>query len=338
MPPADRPAPLAGKLIMAMKRIFLVVCALLLVSVLALAGTRPASHLSETALRQRVEAFLDRTIGWQQLDVLRVDSIGAPDASGLRKVKVFLKKGSQQLNKTFYVTADGREIIDGDVTPLSSDPFRSVREKLQLEGFPSQGPANAPVTLVEFSDLECPYCKQANQTIEQLRQQMPGKLRVIFKYYPLTKIHPWSMQAALAAVCVADQNPAHFWPFEQAVFDHQEQLTTANAATRLHDFALESGTQDAPFQSCLKSPATRAKVEASIKNGNEVGVESTPTLFLNGRIIPGAPDPNQLSLLLQHELKFAPEHGERASGELGGQIHGQQCGMCKPLPPLPKKP
>lgn len=323
---------------MAMKRICLVVCALLLAAVVAMAGSRPASQSSETALRQRVEAFLERTIGWQQLDVLRVDSISAPDASGLRKVKVFLKKGSQQLTKTFYVTGDGREIIDGDVTPLSSDPFRSVREKLQLQGFPAQGPANAPVTLVEFSDLECPYCKQANQTIEQLRQQMPGKFRVVFKYYPLTKIHPWSMQAALAAVCVVEQNPAHFWPFEQAVFDHQEQLTTANAASRLHDFALESGTQDAPFQSCLRSPATRAKVEASIKNGNEVGVESTPTLFLNGRIIPGAPDPAQLSMLMQHELKFVPAKEERASGELGGKLHGQQCGVCKPLPPLPKKP
>lgn len=323
---------------MAMKRILLVVCALLLASVLAMAGARPASHPSEAVLHQRIEAFLDRTIGWQQLDVLRVDSIGAPDVSGLRKVKVFLKKGTQQLTKTFYVTGDGREIIDGDVTPLSSDPFRAVREKLQLQGFPAQGPANAPVTLVEFSDLECPYCKQASQTIEQLRQQMPGKLRVVFKYYPLTKIHPWSMQAALAAVCVADQNPAHFWPFEQSVFEHQEQLTTANAATRLHDFALESGTTDAPFQSCIKNPATRAKVEASITNGDAVGVESTPTLFLNGRMIPGAPDPNQLSMLLQHELKFAPVGGARAAGELDGKIHGQQCGLCKPLPPLPKKP
>lgn len=323
---------------MAMKRTSLLVCALLLAAVLAAAAARPASHPTVPELRQRIEAFLNRTIGWQNLDVLRVDSIGAPDASGLRKVKVFLKKGTQQLTKTFYVTEDGREIIDGDITPLSADPFRSVREKLQLQGFPSEGPANAPVTLVEFSDLECPYCKGASQTIERLQQQMPGKFRVVFKYYPLTKIHPWSMQAALAAVCVADQNPAHFWPFEQTVFEHQEQLTTENAATRLHDFALESGTQDAPFQSCLKDPATRAKVETSIKNGNEVGVESTPTLFLNGRIIPGAPDSTQLGMLLQHELKFVPTGGERASGALGGQIHGQQCGTCTPLPPLPKKP
>lgn len=321
-----------------MKRTHLVVCVLLLTAALAIAAARPASHSSETALRERIESFLNRTIGWQQLDVLRVESIGAPDVSGLRKVKVFLKKGTQQLTKTFYVTGDGREIIDGDVTPLSPDPFKAVREKLVLNGFPSIGPANAPVTLVEFSDLECPYCKQANQTIEQLRQKMPGKFRVVFKYYPLTKIHPWSMSAALAAVCVTEQNPAHFWPFEQSVFDHQDQLTPDNAAARLHDFALESGTQDAPFQSCLQNPATRAKVEASIKNGNEVGVESTPTLFLNGRIIPGAPDPNQLGMLLEHELKYAPAGSERASGDLGGKIHGQQCGLCKPLPPLPKKP
>jgi len=320
-----------------MKRILLVLCALLVATVLAAAASRPASHSTDSALRQRVEAFLNRTIGWQQLDVLRVDSIGAPDASGLRKVKVFLKKGTQQMTKTFYVTGDGREIIDGDVTTLSPDPFKSVREKLMLQGFPSEGPASAPVTLVEFSDLECPYCKQANQTIQQLQQQMPGKIRVVFKYYPLTKIHPWSMPAALAAVCVAEQDSAHFWPFEQTVFDHQDQLTPDNAVARLHDFALESGTQDAAFQSCLQNPATRAKVEASIQNGNEVGVESTPTLFLNGRIIPGAPDPTQLSMLLQHELKFAPAPGEHASnGTLAGKIHGQQCGMCTPLPPLPK--
>jgi len=289
-----------------------------------------AAQTTDAALRARIVAFLNRSLGWQGLDKLEVESISAPDASGLRTAKVMLAKGEQRQEATYLITSDGREIIEGQVNELSGDPWKDTRAQLELAGAPSIGAADAPVTIVEFSDLECPYCKQESATLDQLMNAEPGKFRVVFKYYPLIAIHPWSMQAAKTAVCVAQQNPAQFWNFERSVFGAQEQITPETAATRLRDFAEESGAKPDLLNACLAAPATQQAVEASIANGKRVGVTSTPTLFINGRIIPGAVAEEQLKLLVNHEAGFAA----RSTAGLSATPKGQQCGECKPLPKI----
>jgi protein-disulfide isomerase len=299
----------------------------------------------DASLRQRITAFLNRTIGWQGLDEIQVKSIGPADSSGLRKAEVHLRKGESQADQTFYITADGRRIIQGDVEELSGDPWHSTRERLsrELTGAPSEGPANAPVTLVEFSDLQCPHCKNANQVIQQVMQQMPDRVRVVFKNFPLVKIHPWSMQAAIGGQCVTEQNPRNFWSYSQAVFDHQDQLTPDNAASRLRDFALESGVNASQYDSCIQSAEAKARVEDSIHQGEAVGVTSTPTLFINGRKIEGIPldqsgkpDPAVLQQLLAHEAQVAPEYDRTNTAIATGALKGAQCGHCEAPPPPPK--
>ncbi|HUX68300.1 MAG TPA: thioredoxin domain-containing protein [Terriglobales bacterium] len=288
---------------------------------------------SVAELRVRLAAFLNRSIGWQGLDKLQIESISAPDGSGLRTAKVLLAKGTQQQEGVYYITADGKEIIEGAKSELSADPWASTRAAIDLRGAPSEGAADAPVTIVEFSDLECPYCRQEATALEQLMSQDPGKARIVFKYYPLTQIHPWAMPAAKAAVCVAAQHPAQFWNFEKAVFAAQEQIPVAGAPQRLRDFALESEAQPAAFDACLNDPATVATIHASIANGNRVGVTSTPTLFIDGRIVPGAIAEQELRLLVDHEAQLATP--ARSSARLStGTISGKQCGACKPLPPI----
>jgi protein-disulfide isomerase len=312
----------------------------------AAAQTAHRSSTSDSVLRQRIEAFLNRTVGWQGLDQMQVKSIGPADSSGLRKVQVHLSKGDQQADQTYYITADGRRIIQGDVEELSGDPWGTTREKLnrELSGAPAEGPASAPVTLVEFSDLECPHCKNANQVIQQVVGQSGDKLRVVFKSFPLVKIHPWSMAAAIAGVCVTEQNARNFWPFAQAVFDHQEQLTPENAAARLRDFAMESGSNPDQYDACMRSPQARQRVEDSLHQGESVGVISTPTLFINGRKIEGLPadasgrpDPNVLLQLINHEAQVAPRYDRATTGSIAtGALKGAQCGHCEAPPPPPK--
>jgi protein-disulfide isomerase len=296
---------------------------------------------SDAGLKARVHAFLDRTLGWQGLTSMEVESISAPDASGLRRVKVMLTKGDQHQEATYLITADGKEIIEGTASPLSADPWAKTRAELDLRGAPAAGPANAPVTIVEFSDLECPYCKQESEQLAQLMQADPGQVRLVFKFYPLVKIHPWSMQAALAGACVAEQGSTQFWNFEKAVFDAQDQITPANVTQRLSDFATEAGANAAGYQSCIGSAAAKRTVEASIANGDKVGVVSTPTLFINGRMVPGALQESELKLLVDHEATFAAG-GSVSTGATAGALNqgepkGQQCGGCTPLPPLPPK-
>ncbi|MGH9467261.1 MAG: thioredoxin domain-containing protein [Terriglobales bacterium] len=290
---------------------------------------------TDAELKARIHAFLNRSLGWQGLDKLVVESISAPDPSGLRTATVLLAKGTQQKTSLFLITADGREIIEGEAQPLSVDPWAANRAKLRLRGAPAMGKANAPVTVVEFSDLECPYCREEAAGIDQLMDVDPGQARIIFKYFPLTKIHPWSMDAAEAAVCVAAQGSTQFWNFERAVFADQAKITPEDAKVRLRDFAGESGANLSQYDACLQQPSTHADVEASIANGKALGVTSTPTLFIDGRLIPGAIPEQQLQLLVDHEATF-PAADRGADPNFGGHIAGKQCGSCTPLPPLPK--
>lgn len=315
-------------------RILVLTFSVLLASCAAQAP-KAATADKDAALRARLHAFLDRSLGWQKMDKMEVESISGADASGMRTAKVLLAKGGQHVEATYMITPDEKEIIEGGPSgvtssPLSPDPWAETRAKLEVRGAPSTGPANAPVTIVEFSDLECPYCKQEAGVLEQLLAQDPGKARVIFKIYPLTDIHPWSMQGAKAAVCVTEQSPAQFWSFEKAVFDAQDSINPQNATQRLHDFATESGIKPGPFDACFANPATEAAVRASIANGKSVGVGSTPTLYINGRMIPGAISLAQLEPLVDHEATFPASSAGMATPS------GAQCSDCKPLPPLPK--
>ncbi|HZT74796.1 MAG TPA: thioredoxin domain-containing protein [Terriglobales bacterium] len=321
----------------------LLALALALAAVPALAAPRAGQAekargaASESSLRARVQAYLHRVLDFQHLDEMTITSISPPDASGIRTVKVAVAKGDQHAEQTYFISPDEREIMLGeDKSELSADPWRSIRAKLQIGDSPAEGAASAPVTIYEFSDLECPYCKEENTVLQQLAQQMPGTVRVVFKYFPLVKIHPWSMAAAEAAACVVQQNPAHFWPFEQATFDHQDQLTPADAASRLRDFALESGSDPARFDACMSSPLPRRVVERTLAEGKAVGVVRTPTLFVNGRPIPGAVPIQVMRPLVEAEAKDGPL--DDTPGKLVGDLKGGQCGHCKPLPPLPAHP
>ncbi|MGH9485028.1 MAG: thioredoxin domain-containing protein, partial [Terriglobales bacterium] len=170
-----------------------------------------AGHLTQAQIKTRIHAFLERSLGWQNLDKLEILSISAPDASGLRTVRVKLAKGDQSKLASYLITPDDREIIEGEAEPLSGDPWAANRAKLNLRGAPATGSANAPVTIVEFSDLECPYCKEESASLDQLMNVDPDKARIVFKFFPLVKIHPWSMPAAEAGECVAQQGSLTFW-------------------------------------------------------------------------------------------------------------------------------
>lgn len=288
-------------------------------------------------LRARLTAFLNRTMGWQGLTGIQILSIGPPGPSGLRPARVELSKGTERVEQTYYITPNGRYIVLGEISRLSGDPWRDNRAKLHPGVSPTEGPAAAPVTIYEFSDLECPFCKKENTSIQRLVGAMPGQVRVVFKYYPLIHIHPWAMQAAIAAACVTQHNAADFWPFAQAVFDHQDELNISNAAQRLRDFALDSATPGTYYDACIQSPAAKATVERTIAQGKAVGVKSTPTLFMNGRPIDGAIPYGTLQALAAHEAQVGPEYDRGAAiRDAGaGAIKGQQCGKCGTLPPIP---
>jgi protein-disulfide isomerase len=148
-----------------------------------------------------------------------------------------------------------------------------------LAGRPMRGNPNAKVTLVEFSDFECPYCGQATDRVEQLLKAYPNEIKFYFLHYPLT-IHNQAMPAAIAASCANDQNK--FWPFYDKLFKNQHSL----GGDFFKSSAKELGLDESKFLACLDSPASKEKVNADLAQGDAAGVEGTPSFFINGAMYP----------------------------------------------------
>lgn len=223
----------------------------------------------------------DPNIQWQVLDI---------SASEIPNVaQVIVSVGAQQPPIRLYVTPDGEHAIVGEVIPFGADPFAPARHKLEAEAHGvARGAAKPAVTLVEFSDLQCPHCKVGQPIIDKLLQDFPDA-RLIFQPFPLA-MHKWAMKAAAAAECVAQQNSAAFWKFIQSVYEAQETITEANADQTFAGLATAAGVNAQKTAACSASPDTARRVQQSLELGKAVGVNSTPTLFVNGRRVPGVKD------------------------------------------------
>ncbi len=173
---------------------------------------------------------------------------------------------------------------------------------LNIEHQPSFGPANAPVTIVEFGDLECPSCRAEAPLLRQLIPDLfPNKVRVVFKDYPLESIHPWARAASIAGRCVYRQNPEAFWKFYDWDYDNQDDINGDNLKSKTLEWAGKNGVNAAQLGKCIDSKATDAEVARNISDGKAAGVRGTPTLFINGVKSPSV-QPSVLQQEIEQEL------------------------------------
>jgi protein-disulfide isomerase len=138
------------------------------------------------------------------------------------------------------------------------------------------GPADAPVTLVEYGDYECPYCGAAHPIVQAIQKEMGDRLRFVFRNFPLTQIHPHAAGAAEAAEAAGDQNA--FWPYHDHLFEHQYALSPRDLAGYAGEFNLDA----ARFERALESHEFEERVRADFMSGVRSGVNGTPTFFING--------------------------------------------------------
>jgi protein-disulfide isomerase len=149
---------------------------------------------------------------------------------------------------------------------------------------PAKGPAKADVTIVEFSDMQCPHCQKAAPEVEQLLAQEPGA-HFVFQNFPLP-MHNWAEKAAEYVDCVGRASNDSVWKFIQKTFDEQSNITEANVDEKLKAIATASGANADEVAACAAKPDTKARVEASVALGKSVGVNATPMLYINGRGLP----------------------------------------------------
>jgi protein-disulfide isomerase len=169
------------------------------------------------------------------------------------------------------------------------------RQKIATADSPAQGPANAPIELVEFSDFQCPFCFRAHPTVKQVLNTYGSKVRFVYRNYPLPN-HPNARPAAEAAQCANEQG--QFWAYHDRLFADQNKL----GETDLKASAAALGLDAAKFNACFDSHKYAARVDADTKAGNEAGVNGTPAFFINGRMLSGAQPYDEFKKVIDEEL------------------------------------
>jgi protein-disulfide isomerase len=189
---------------------------------------------------------------------------------------------------------------DQGTSPTAANaPTEQVARRYDIptKGFSSIGPEDAPITLVEFSDYQCPYCqKWHDQVYKQLWAAYPGKIRFVYRNLPLTQIHPQSMNAAEASLCAGDQNA--FWKFHDKLFENASSLNDDLYATLAANLKLDT----AAFETCMNDHKHKAAIEADMQFAIDLGVQSTPTFFINGLAIVGAQPLSVFQQVIDEEL------------------------------------
>ena len=252
------------------------------------AATKPAATAGLPS-EEAVNGFLDQMFGYEKPELSwKIQHIKPAPAQGLAEVEVRMQGARGPQDVKFYVTQDGKHAIAGDLLPFGAHPFESTRKELQGAAFgPAEGPANAPVTIVDFSDLQCPHCKDAHPILEKLMSENKN-VRLIFQSFPLPS-HDWAGKAAGYADCIGRTSNDAFWKFISSVYSSQNDITAGNADEKLTALADQAGVKGADMAACAVKPETTSRVEKSISLGKSVDVTATPTLFINGRPIPGGP-------------------------------------------------
>lgn len=267
-------------------------------------ATAPAAGaaVSDDALKEAVVGYFKRAVTQPGLEI-EVTELADTPVPNMRKGKIAATLAGDKKELPFVVTADGHWFIQGEATDLTADPIADVVKKISLEGQPSRGPADAKVTIVEYSDYQCPFCARAYETLE--KEVLPAygdRVRFVFKNLPLVQIHPWAEAAALASECAFRQGNDQFWIVYNGLFTQQKDITAANVTDKAVAIADGNGIDVDALRKCIDEKQALDAVKADVDEANALSVTSTPTFFINGVRVGGAQTFDSLKAILDQQL------------------------------------
>lgn len=260
-----------------------------------------AATAAPAQAQKNIEAYLRNLYAFGPDVKLLVGPLKESPVEGILETTIDVTIGENKENAKFYVSKDGRFLFRGDVSDMTKDPLAENLAQIRMNDAPTLGDPKAPVTIVEYSDFECPVCRNLHDTLRNILPNYGSKVRVVFKDFPLEQLHPWARTAAIAGRCAYQQKPEAFWKVYDLIYDNQEVISAANAWGKMVDYASQSGLEPEAFKSCMAGPEAGAAVNASHANGEKLEVNSTPTVFVNGRRMVGA-DANLLQQYINYEL------------------------------------
>jgi protein-disulfide isomerase len=235
-------------------------------------------------------------------------------------VVITIDNGEKKQDLTFLISKDRASMMRLTKFDLTKDPFSQTMSKIDLSGRPTRGVKASKVVVVNFDDFECPFCSRMHKTLfPEILKEYGDRVTFIYKDYPLTEIHPWAVHAAVDANCLASQNADAYWDFADYIHSNQQEVsnekTPADRLAALDKLTILQGQKHnldvVKLQACVKAQDESA-VRASMKEADGIGVEATPTLFVNGQKIDGAVPISELRAALDSALKDAnlpvPDH------------------------------
>ena len=227
-----------------------------------------------------------------------------PSASpDFRQGTLTMDDGKTKQDRTLLLARDGKHLVVSDLYNLSVDPRALPLRTISLKDEPSVGPANAHVTIVEYADLQCPTCARMHEFLEtKVLPRYGNKIRIIFKEYPLP-MHDWSYTAAVADQCAYELNPSAYMPIRTAIFRNQQLINIANLRETLLAYGEQAGLDRAQFAGCIDAKSSVPRIQRDQAEAKRVEVVSTPTLFINGRMMVGLPSEDAYYQAIDDALK-----------------------------------
>ena len=226
---------------------------------------------------------------------------------------ITLSRQGKAQTMNFLIAKDGTTLLRVNKIDLTKDPYVETMKKIDVAGRPVRGNPDAKVTIVNYDDLECPFCSRMHSTLmSEVLQQYGDKVKIVYKDYPLP-MHPWARHAANDANCLALQSGKAYWDFADYVHANQQSISGAQKDAQdsfkeldrlTLDFGKKYGADSTRLQACVKAQSDTV-LKASIAEGDAVGVSATPTMFVNGQRLEGAVDFEELKAALNQQLLAA---------------------------------
>jgi protein-disulfide isomerase len=308
----------------------------------AVAGPSQAPPKKSALNKATLEAYVRHLFVMDSRIAVEVgDPAPSTELAGFSEVKVKATLGTQSQTMKFLVSKDGQKIFQATVWDVNVNPFKKELDKLKTSFEPNIGTPGATVVLVEFSDFQCPYCKEEAQMLRQkLVAAYPTQARLYFKTFPLESMHPWAMPAAIASRCVFQQQPTKFWDFHDWIFASQNDITPENLKGKVMEWAKNQKELDTlQLGRCIDDKETEPEVRKILAEGQELEVGGTPTVFVNGRRLQATDWPT-LKSIIDYELEYqktAKNAGEDCGCDTELKLPGTPQKKSGPLLAPPKK-
>jgi protein-disulfide isomerase len=293
------------------------------------AETAPAAAAPSNFLNKAdLEFYVRHLYVWAPRVKVEISDPKPSDVEGLLELTVAASYQLARQERTFYVSKDGKHIIEGTNYTVDKNPFHEAIDGMDTSASPAFGKEGAPVKIVVYSDFQCPFCAQEATVVhKQVAEKYPDDVRVYFRDFPLTTIHKWAMPGAIRGQCVYQQNPQLFWDYHDWIFEKQKEITPENIDAKVNEFLAGRGIDALKLGQCTGDSKTADAIEDSLKEGRAVGVTSTPTMFVNGRKLTGSVRWEQLQQIIDFEIEYqkvAKNAGDDCGCSIGAEFPAAQ--------------